>query len=43
MREHPVHFSETPMYIGGFLARSGPNYGQDTDWVLSNLLGLSPV
>jgi len=43
VREHPVHFSETPTYIGGFLDRSGPNYGEDTDWVLANFLGLDPA
>lgn len=40
IREHPVHLSATPSYIGGPYDRSGPSYGQDTDYVLSNLLGL---
>jgi crotonobetainyl-CoA:carnitine CoA-transferase CaiB-like acyl-CoA transferase len=41
VRETPVQFSETPPYAGGFLDRSGPNYGQDNDYVYGELLGLS--
>jgi crotonobetainyl-CoA:carnitine CoA-transferase CaiB-like acyl-CoA transferase len=37
--EHTVKFSETPTYIGGFKDRHGPNYGEDTDKVLSRILG----
>jgi hypothetical protein len=33
--------SETPSYIGGPFDRSGPSYGQDTDYVLTTVLGLS--
>jgi len=39
VREVPVAFSETPPYVGGYLDRSGPSYGQDTDAVLTELLG----
>ena len=40
VKEHPVHLSETPTYIGGRLDRSGPSYGEDTDAVLSGILDL---
>ncbi|MEZ2390600.1 CaiB/BaiF CoA transferase family protein [bacterium RCC_150] len=39
VKEHPVRMDKTPTYIGGFLGRSGPNYGEDTDRVLSSHLG----
>lgn len=38
VREHPVQFSETPAYIGGRLNRSGPNYAEDNDYVLREVL-----
>ncbi|HTU29545.1 MAG TPA: CoA transferase [Solirubrobacteraceae bacterium] len=38
VREHPVHLSETPAYIGGRLNRSGPNYAEDNDYVLRDVL-----
>ena len=41
VREHPVHFSETPAYIGGRLDRSGPNYAEDNEYVLGEILKLS--
>jgi crotonobetainyl-CoA:carnitine CoA-transferase CaiB-like acyl-CoA transferase len=41
VKEVPVKFSETPPYIGGFLDRHGPSYGEDNDYVLRTLLGLS--
>jgi len=41
VKEHPTWFSETPTYIGGRWNRSGPSYGEDTDEVLSRVLGLS--
>ncbi|WAX58364.1 CoA transferase [Jatrophihabitans cynanchi] len=41
VKEVPVAFSETPPYIGGPFDRSGPNYGQDTEHVLREILGLS--
>jgi crotonobetainyl-CoA:carnitine CoA-transferase CaiB-like acyl-CoA transferase len=37
----PVHFSETPAHIGGRLNRAGPNYGEDNDFVLKNILNLT--
>lgn len=40
VKEHPTSFSESPTYIGGLWNRSGPSYGQDTEQVLSELLGL---
>lgn len=36
----PTTFSETPTFIGGPWNRSGPSYGQDTETVLAELLGL---
>ena len=41
VKEHPVRMSETPTSMGGRLNRSGPNYGEDNDYVLSEILGLS--
>jgi crotonobetainyl-CoA:carnitine CoA-transferase CaiB-like acyl-CoA transferase len=41
IKEIPVRLSETPAYIGGPLDRSGPNYGQDNDYVYGELLGFS--
>ncbi|MGD9995682.1 MAG: CaiB/BaiF CoA transferase family protein [Ilumatobacteraceae bacterium] len=43
VKEHPTSFSETPAYIGGRFDRSGPTYGEDTDDILSRVLGLSAV
>ena len=40
VKEVPVKFSETPPYIGGFLDRHGPSYGEDNDYVLRTILGL---
>ncbi|WGY00377.1 CoA transferase [Nocardioides sp. QY071] len=40
VKELPTTFSATPPYIGGPWDRSGPSYGQDTDQVLAELLGL---
>lgn len=40
-REHPVRFSATPAYAGGFKDRHGPDYGEDTDEVLRRVLGYS--
>lgn len=37
----PVHLSETPAHIGGRLNRAGPNYGEDNDFVLRNVLNKS--
>ncbi|MFF3574563.1 CaiB/BaiF CoA transferase family protein [Nocardia jiangxiensis] len=40
VRELPTKMSVTPPYIGGRLNRSGPSYGQDTDYVLNEILKL---
>ena len=40
VKEHPVRMHATPTHIGGRLNRSGPNYGEDTDSVLAEILGL---
>ncbi|MFD7880139.1 CaiB/BaiF CoA transferase family protein [Streptomyces sp. NPDC059766] len=40
IRELPVRMSATPSYIGGFRDRAAPNYGEDTDTVFADLLGL---
>lgn len=39
VKEHPVMFSATPAYMGGRYDRSGPSYGEDTEDVLSRILG----
>ncbi len=41
VRELPFSMSATPPAIGGRLRRSGPNYGEDNDYVLGTILGLS--
>jgi crotonobetainyl-CoA:carnitine CoA-transferase CaiB-like acyl-CoA transferase len=41
VRENPVELSETPTYMGGYKDRNGPNYGEDTDDVLTRVLGYS--
>ena len=38
VKEHPVRMHGTPAYAGGRFNRSGPNYGEDTDYVLENVL-----
>ncbi len=40
VKELPTKFSETPPYMGGLIDRHGPNYGEDNDYVLGDLLGL---
>jgi crotonobetainyl-CoA:carnitine CoA-transferase CaiB-like acyl-CoA transferase len=40
VKQIPVKYSETPAYAGGFLGRSGPNYGEDNQHVYEELLGL---
>ncbi|ODU07732.1 MAG: hypothetical protein ABS81_00840 [Pseudonocardia sp. SCN 72-86] len=42
VKEIPVAMSRTPPYIGGRLDRHGPDYAEDTDDVLTGILGLSP-
>jgi crotonobetainyl-CoA:carnitine CoA-transferase CaiB-like acyl-CoA transferase len=41
VRTLPVTFSETPSYIGGFVGRSGPNYGEDNVSFYPKRLGLT--
>lgn len=41
VRTLPVHFSETPSCIGGFVGRSGPSYGEDNFSFYSKQLGLT--
>jgi crotonobetainyl-CoA:carnitine CoA-transferase CaiB-like acyl-CoA transferase len=41
VRGVPVKLSRTPSWVGGLLDRHGPNYGEDTDDVLTRLLGLN--
>ncbi len=39
--EFPVKLAATPAYAGGFINRGAPCYGEDNDWVLGELLGMS--
>jgi len=39
--ELPMKFSATPAYIGGPTNRGAPGYGEDNEWLLTNLLGMS--
>ena len=39
--EFPMKLSETPAYIGGPINRGAPCYGEDNEYVLSELLGMS--
>ncbi|CAN5201974.1 hypothetical protein BH09ACT6_BH09ACT6_04920 [soil metagenome] len=41
VRELSGRLSETPSYIGGILDRHSPNYGEDSDYVFREILGLS--
>jgi crotonobetainyl-CoA:carnitine CoA-transferase CaiB-like acyl-CoA transferase len=43
VKEVPVVLSETPPYIGGPYTRSGPNYGEDNEYVFTSMLGYSQV
>lgn len=40
VKELPVRLSESPSFIGGRGARSGPSYGEHTNEVLVSILGL---
>lgn len=40
VKKLPFRMSATPPRIGGRLARSGPNYGEDNDYVLRQILDL---
>jgi crotonobetainyl-CoA:carnitine CoA-transferase CaiB-like acyl-CoA transferase len=39
--EFPVKLDRTPAHAGGAINRGAPCYGEDNDWVLGELLGLS--
>jgi crotonobetainyl-CoA:carnitine CoA-transferase CaiB-like acyl-CoA transferase len=39
--ELPMKFSRTPAYIGGVTNRGAPGYGEDNEWLLTTLLGMS--
>jgi hypothetical protein len=37
----PARLDRSPAYAGGILGRSGSNYGEDTQRVLSSVLGMT--
>jgi crotonobetainyl-CoA:carnitine CoA-transferase CaiB-like acyl-CoA transferase len=39
VKEHPSRLSKTPAYMGGRFDKSGPTYGEDTEYVLQEILG----
>jgi crotonobetainyl-CoA:carnitine CoA-transferase CaiB-like acyl-CoA transferase len=39
--ELPMKFSETPAYIGGPIDRGAPGYGEDNEWLLTSMLGMT--
>jgi crotonobetainyl-CoA:carnitine CoA-transferase CaiB-like acyl-CoA transferase len=39
--EFPVKLERTPAYAGGMINRGAPCYGEDNEWVLSELLGMT--
>jgi crotonobetainyl-CoA:carnitine CoA-transferase CaiB-like acyl-CoA transferase len=39
--ELPMKFTRTPAYVGGPIDRGAPCYGEDNEWLLTNLLGMS--
>ena len=41
IKEFPVSFSETPPYMGGYIDRNGPCYGEDNEYVYCEMLGMS--
>jgi len=41
VRDLPFHLSQTPARMGGPIRRAGPNYGEDNDYVLGELLHLT--
>jgi crotonobetainyl-CoA:carnitine CoA-transferase CaiB-like acyl-CoA transferase len=41
VKNDAVSYSMTPSFAGGFLGRSGPNYGEDNEYVYTKILGLS--
>jgi crotonobetainyl-CoA:carnitine CoA-transferase CaiB-like acyl-CoA transferase len=36
-----MKFSKTPAYAGGPIDRGAPCYGEDNEWLLTELLGMS--
>ena len=41
VREVPIRYGRTPATQGGTLGRGAPNYGEDNQYVLKQILGLS--
>ncbi len=41
LAEFPVRLAQTPAHIGGPINRAAPCYGEDNEWVLGELLGMS--
>ncbi len=39
--ELPMKLSRTPAYIGGPINRGAPGYGEDNEWLLTSMLGMS--
>ena len=39
--ELPMKFTRTPAYIGGPINRGAPGYGEDNEWLLTSMLGMS--
>ena len=39
--ELPMKFSRTPAYIGGPTNRGAPGYGEDNEWLLTTMLGMT--
>ena len=40
--ELPMKLSSTPAYVGGPINRGAPGYGEDNEWLLTELLGMTP-
>lgn len=41
IKQFPVVLERTPAHVGGITGRAGPNYGEDTDRVLTSICGLT--
>jgi crotonobetainyl-CoA:carnitine CoA-transferase CaiB-like acyl-CoA transferase len=41
MKDVPIKYTKTPVHVGGSLDRAGPSYGQDSEYVLREILGMS--
>jgi crotonobetainyl-CoA:carnitine CoA-transferase CaiB-like acyl-CoA transferase len=39
--ELPMKFSRTPAFVGGPTNRGAPGYGEDNEWLLTSMLGMS--